>query len=98
MRFAGRFALIVALSLSPVGAAWADDALSPADYQWLGANLNVAADSLTLQGLTQAEKAHVHMLINRARSGDDKRLMDVADYLYRVNGEDFQKTLNQSER
>ena len=93
--------LLVALTflvMSRAGVAPArDDALSPADYQWLAANLNVAHDSLTLQGLTADEKAHVHSVINSAKVSPDKRLMDVADYLYRVNGQDFQTTIEQSE-
>jgi hypothetical protein len=79
------------------GALAQDDLLSPTDYRWLAANLNVARDSLTLQGLTADEKAHVHAAIGRTAVSADKKLMDVADYLYRVNGQDFQKTLEQSE-
>lgn len=93
-----QIAAIALFALVGAGAAAAqDDLLSPADYQWLAANLNVAQDSLTLQGLTSAEKAHVHAVINGTRIADDKKLMEVADYLYRVNGQDFQNTIERSE-
>jgi hypothetical protein len=100
MRHIGSRAITIALlSFGIAGiAVAADDALSSPDYQWLTTNLNVAPDSLTLQGLTPMEKAHVHLLINRASTAENKRLMEVADYLYRVNGQDFQQTLEQSER
>jgi hypothetical protein len=74
-----------------------DDPLSAADYQWLHANLNVERESLTLQDLTQSQKTRVHMLINRLKVSADKRLMATADYLYRINGKDFDNTLGQSE-
>lgn len=90
---------IVLFGLFGAGVAIAqDDLLSPGDYQWLAANLNVQHDSLTLQGLTADQKAHVHAVINGPRISDDKKLMAVADYLYRVNGQDFQHTIEQSER
>ncbi len=74
-----------------------DDPLSSADYRWLHENLNVSPESLTLQDLTPSQKAHVYTLINTKKLNADKRLMDSADYLYRVNGEDFENTLRQSE-
>ncbi len=97
-RVAPQMIAIALLGCIGTGPAWAqDDLLSPSDYQWLAANLNVARDSLTLQGLTLDEKAHVHAVINGTKVSADKKLMDVADYLYRVNGQDFQKTLERSE-
>ncbi len=90
--------LIVALlSLGVATAAAAEDALSADDYQWLSANLNVARDSLALQRLTEPQKAHVHALLGNRKTSLDKKLADIADYIYRVNGEDFQNTLKQSE-
>lgn len=74
-----------------------DDPLSPSDYRWLHDNLNVSPESLTLQDLTPNQKAHVYALINTKKLSADKRLMDSADYLYGVNGEDFENTLKKSE-
>jgi hypothetical protein len=86
--------LIVALlSLRIVTVAAAEDALSPDDYRWLSANLNVAREGLALEDLTDAQKAHVHALIGNRKASIDKKLGDVADYVYRVNGEDFAKHL-----
>jgi hypothetical protein len=78
--------------------AWAqNDPLSPSDYRWLHENLNVSPESLTLQDLTPSQKSHVYALINTKKLSADKRVMDSADYLYRVNGEDFENTLKRSE-
>jgi len=74
-----------------------DDPLSPSDYYWLHENLNVLPDSLALQDLTRSQKTHIYALINTAKVSADKRVTDSAEYLYRVNGEDFEKTLRQSE-
>ncbi len=75
-----------------------DDPLSPSDYHWLHENLNVPPESLTLQDLTPSQKAHVYALINTAKLSADKKVMDSADYLYRVNGEDFEEILRRSEQ
>jgi hypothetical protein len=74
-----------------------NDPLSSSDYRWLHENLNVPPESLTLQDLTADQKAHVYALINTKKRGADKKVMDSADYLYRVNGEDFENTLKRSE-
>jgi len=75
-----------------------DDPLSRSDYRWLHENLNVPLDSLTLRALTRSQKAHVYALINSAKLSSAKRLSDSADYLYGVNGEDFESTLKESEK
>lgn len=73
-----------------------EDPLSDMDYRWLNDNLNVPRESLALQDLTTNQKSRVHAMINR-KSSPDKRLNDVADYVYRINGEDFDNTLRRSE-
>jgi len=74
-----------------------NDPLAPSDYQWLHENLNVLPDSLTLQDLTRSQKTHVYGLINSTKLSREKRVTDSADYLYEINGEDFENTLRQSE-
>jgi hypothetical protein len=93
---ARRFVLAL-LGICLAGPAVAEDRLSPGDYQWLSANLNVARDSLALQSLTEAQQVHVHALIGEPKASPDKKLTGVADYIYRINGADFENTLTQSE-
>lgn len=94
--FAGIALLLSSFCFGNVAGAQ-DDPLSPSDYRWLHENLNVSPQSLTLQDLTPSQKAHIYALINSKKLSPDKRLMDSADYLYRVNGEDFENTLKRSE-
>ncbi len=75
----------------------AQDPLSNNDYQWLARNLNVTSRSMVLQGLTVHDKIKVHTLIRAPNVSAEQRLQAVEDYLSRINGDDFERMLEQSE-
>lgn len=89
---AARLALVVAIALA-AGAARAADALSPGDLAWLSGNLNLAADSPVLATMSDAQKARLHGLIDRARTGADRRRQDVVNFITRTVGDGFEETL-----
>ncbi len=89
--------VLFGLVLSLASTATAEDMLSSSDYRWLTGNLNVAPQSLVLQGLTAAQKAHVHALIVNPKLNREIKLRMVADYLAQINYGSFESLLKQSE-
>lgn len=83
MRHVGH-ALCTAFLVSSLGtAAFASDALTQADYQYLG-TLGWARDNAALKQATDPQRAMLHRLINDPNMSGKKKEDAVSDYLNRA--------------
>jgi hypothetical protein len=78
-------------------AARAEDALTPGDFQWLKAQMNVAPGNSIVQVLTPAQKTSLHALIADRKPNADAKRQAVAQFLQAIVAGNFERTLKQSE-
>jgi len=96
-RSAAIVAIIIFMSLV-AGAALANEALTPEDYQWLAANLTIAHNSPALQDLTEAQKSHLHALIGNSKATIDQKRQETTEFLTGVTGDSLENSLTRSEQ
>ncbi len=88
--------LFLAMTLAAAVAARAADALTPGDLAWLNDNLNLPADSPVIQTLSETQRERLHGLIDKTRTGADRKRQEVVNFITKTVGDSFENTLVQA--